>query len=94
MFFREAPRGYAQVVGVAAAANLPSPPADADLAVITVTGQNIMWRDDGSDPTTTVGNLIKTTDSPFEYRGNLNGFRMIQVSATATVNVTYYKTVG
>lgn len=58
-------------------------------ALIQAEAQDIRWRDDGTDPTTTVGNLIKA-NTTLEFQGDLDKFRMIGAVGGAIANVSYY----
>lgn len=89
---RYAARGYFQDTTLSAAQNLPSIPADADAALIVCATQNCRWRDDGTDPTTTIGQLL-VAGSMLWYRGTLANFRIIEVAASSQLNVSYYKAV-
>lgn len=87
--------GHAQA-GVTVVQNLPSIPVDArgnitasKVAIRTET-VNLRYRDDGVDPTTSVGMLLTTTDPIFIYDGEIGKMRIVAVSATATVDVAYY----
>ena len=89
--------GYQQIVGAAAATALTVPTRDNNgtsavptLAVIIVEGQAVRYRDDGTAPTAAVGMPI-AVGSVFFYDGDLKAIRFIQVAATATINVSYYK---
>ena len=53
--------------------------------------QNIRWRDDGTDPTAAIGNLLTTTDPPLIYRGPLEDIRFIAATAGAVLHATIYK---
>lgn len=62
-------------------------------AEITVEGANVRWRDDGTDPTNTVGQLALITvngEPPWVYYGPLVKFRALGVSAGSVLNVTLY----
>jgi hypothetical protein len=53
------------------------------------TGQ-VRWRDDGTDPTATVGKLLEIGDS-FEYSGELTKIKFIRTGGTSgALPVTYY----
>jgi len=66
-------------------------PAGAKYALISATGADIRWRDDGVYPTATVGNLL-AEDQTLWYTGDgLDKFRLIEAAASATVNVTFYQ---
>jgi hypothetical protein len=96
---RLAPLGYGQVTSLSAAAHLPSvgspsqvPPA-ADTAFIVAQTQNVRWRDDGVAPTATIGQLL-VAGTPLVYTGDLATIQFIEVTASAALNVGYYKNVG
>lgn len=81
--------GYQQVTSLSSAAGLTIP-AGAGLALLQVTGQNVRWRDDGTDPTTTVGMVLTSGGDPFPYSGDLSKIKFIEVTASAVLNVTYF----
>ena len=65
------------------------------MAIIRPTGANVVWRDDGTAPTASVGMLLTTTDSPpFEYYGDLAAIQFIQAASSAVLNVSYYALSG
>jgi hypothetical protein len=71
-----------------------TPPAEgASTALINVAGQNVRWRDDGTDPTSTVGMLLVVGDE-FSYQGDLTKIKFIEVTAGAELNVSYYAATG
>ena len=65
-------------------------PAGAVNAQITVSGANIRYRDDGTDPTATVGMPVYQA-SAWLYSGPLGAIKFIAQSGTATLDVLYYK---
>lgn len=65
-------------------------PAGAKYATITVEGNAVRWRDDGTSPTASVGTLVQAGTS-FTYSGPLSAIQFIQTAATATLDVNYYK---
>jgi hypothetical protein len=85
------PLGYQQITSLAASTAL-TVPSGATCALIRCETQNVRWRDDGVAPTAAVGNLILTTDTqPFWYPGTLVNLLFIQVTASATLDVSYYR---
>lgn len=60
------------------------------LALIQVLDQNVRYRDDGTDPTTTTGVRIHAGESIW-YTGDLRALRFIEESASAEINVLVYK---
>lgn len=91
---RYAPVGYQQITDVSAAVGVTVPAAAhlrANAALVTAETKAIRWRDDGTDPTSTVGSPV-AAGSDFWYEGDLNALKLIEQSASAKVNVTFYDT--
>lgn len=80
--------GYQQITSLSAATGLTIP-AGATLAVITPLTQGVRWRDDGVDPTATVGMPV-AAGAYFNYDGDLNRIRFIQQTVSAELNISYY----
>lgn len=80
--------GYEQITSLSAATAL-TVPGGATLAVITPESQSVRWRDDGTNPTSSVG-MPLTLLTTLSYDGNLKNIRFIQQAASATLNVCYY----
>lgn len=83
--------GYQQFT-VATATALPSIPTGTFEALIVCETQTVRWRDDGTNPTASVG-MPLIANQAFPYMGNatsLAAMRIIQTTATSTCNVTYY----
>lgn len=80
------PAGYSQVVGIASAI---SPPTPGRILKLMPENQGVRIRDDGTDPTTTVGFLIPA-GTCYEYRGDATKLRIIEAAASATLNVLGY----
>lgn len=88
--------GYQQITGLDAVKGLTVPTVDVNgfrigpvVAVITVESQGVRWRDDGVDPSSTVGMPI-AAGVTLQYDGDLGKIKFIQQSASAILNVTYY----
>jgi len=81
---------YALSVSTSSASAL-TVPGGATHAFISVdtTGGNIRWTRDGTTPTSAVGHLVQAGDA-LEI-DNLSAFRMIAISTTGTVQVSYHK---
>jgi hypothetical protein len=90
------PRGFQQLTVSTTAVALPSVPSTpgqaADLAVISLNATNgLRWRDDGTNPTSSVG-MLAAGGSTFEYRGSLSALRLIREGAAdAVANIAYYQ---
>lgn len=80
--------GYQQITSLSSAAALTVPDG-ATLAIITPESQSVRWRDDGTNPTSSVG-MPLTLLTTLSYDGNLKNIRFIQQAASATLNVCYY----
>lgn len=85
------PLGYQQITSLGTAASL-TVPAGATVALIEPnnSGTAIRWRDDGVAPTASVGIELQP-GSAMVYAGSLAAFQAIQESATAILNISYYK---
>lgn len=90
------PAGYEQKAVSNTAVALGSIPADTDQrpgatgALIYVETAAVRFRDDGTDPTSSVGFPLDV-GVPFFYTGDLSKLKFIRQSADATVNVLYYR---
>jgi len=85
---RLTPLGYQQITSLSAAAALTIP-AGAHFALIQAETQPVRWRDDGTNPTTTVGMKLAVGDSLW-YSGDLTAIRLIEQAASAKLNISYY----
>jgi hypothetical protein len=84
------PLGYAQLTGVgtSTAVSLGTIPDGAFIALI-IAEANVEWRDDGTDPTSTVG-MPLLANTHFPYNGDLTKLKFVAQSGTAVINVSYY----
>ena len=80
--------GFEQITSLSSSAAL-TVPSGATIAVVQAEGADVRWRDDGTAPTATVGMLLPA-GAELRYTGALAALRLIQASAGATVNVSYY----
>jgi hypothetical protein len=84
------PLGHNKVTVSSSAVSLPSIPAGVKRVVIRTLGQAINWRDDGTDPTSSVG-MALLADETLVFDGDAYLFRMIRSSGSdADVRVAYY----
>jgi hypothetical protein len=86
------PLGYVQLTNLGTAKTLGTIPKNALWAVLTAEGAAVRFRDDGTAPTATVGQLITTTDPPFTYTGQLGNVQVIGTAGGAILNVSLYGT--
>lgn len=82
------PLGYEQI-NPASATGL-TPPTGATLALLQAEDQAVRWRDDGVDPTASVGMRLAASEE-FWYDGDLDAIRFIEEASVAELNVGYYK---
>lgn len=84
------PMGYAQDTTINAASPLAGTiPQGASRAVVYVTAQACRWRDDGTNPTSTVG-IPLAVNTELVYEGDLTKFRIIEQAGGAVLNVAFY----
>jgi hypothetical protein len=88
------PLGYCQLTTVSASTLISTCsggiPAGATLAYIEAEAQSIRYRDDGTAPTTTVGMPI-ASGAAILYAGTLSAVRVIEQTASAKVNILFYR---
>ena len=60
------------------------------VALIQAEDQNVRWRDDGTDPTASVGMLLEAGKDML-YTGDLGAIKFIEEAASAKLNVSYYE---
>jgi hypothetical protein len=83
------PLGYQQIVPVPTGTTL-TVPAASRAALLCAEAQIIRYRDDGTNPTATVGIPIAAGTCYF-YSGNLVAIRFIQATSPATLDISYYR---
>lgn len=81
--------GYDRDSTISTATAFASPPAGATAVLIQAETQNIRVTCDGTTPTSTVGLLVKTTDTGVVITGDIAKLKVIEVSASAAVSLTY-----
>ncbi len=85
-------KGYQQITNLSSAVGLTVPGTGAlhgRIAILIAEGQTIRWRDDGTNPTATVGMPLEV-GQPFVYTGDLGAIKVIETAASAKLNVSYY----
>lgn len=82
-----------QTLVVTGTAQSLSVPTGATAATLSVTGGNVIYRDDGTAPTGTIGSTLYAGASPYSYVADLTKLQFILPSggASATVTIGYYK---
>lgn len=95
---RAVPLGYCQILAatLASATGLSSCsggiPAGANMIWVQAEAQNIRWRDDGTNPTTTVGMILISGQAPVSYTGTISALKFIDATAGGILDVAFYKT--
>lgn len=84
------PKGYQQITSLGTAQAL-TVPAGARYALIQAENQNVRWRDDGTNPTASVGMVLSKDSDGLWYSGFPEKLRFIEAAAGATLNVSYYE---
>lgn len=82
------PVGYRQITSLGSAIGIQI--GDGRVALIQALNQNVRWRDDGTDPTTSVGMRIHAGESIW-YFGDLRDIRFIEETAGAELNISVYQ---
>lgn len=84
------PRGYEQLTGLNVVKQL-TVPKGANWAMIRCTGAGIRWRDDGTNPTASVGYPLEPGEELiYDAVTGLPGLRFIQQEPTAEISISYY----
>jgi hypothetical protein len=86
------PCGYQQITNVSAAVGLTVPttaPQNPIRARIIPLTQAVRWRDDGTDPSATVG-MPLAAGTELIYEGDLKKIKFFEQAASAQLNVAYY----
>lgn len=88
--------GYQQITSLSSAVGLTVPQTDVNglacrpsIAIITVEGAAVRWRDDDVNPTTSVG-MPMAVGATLQYDGDMTKIKFIEQTASAKINVTYY----
>lgn len=83
------PLGYQQITSLSAAVGL-TVPSGAQRALLQAESQIVRLRDDGTNPTASVGMILAASAVPFMYEGDLSAVKVIEATASAKLNVTYF----
>lgn len=83
------PAGYSQRTSLGTATGLGTVPTGSRYAIIQAESQSVRWRDDGTDPTTTVG-MVLAAGADFWYFGDLSAIKFIETTASAKLNVAFF----
>jgi len=81
-------KGYQQITALSSAAAL-TVPDEARIALVQAESKSVRWRDDGTNPTTSVG-MVLDAGAVLLYDGSLSALRFIETAASAKLNISYY----
>jgi hypothetical protein len=84
------PNGYVQITTLTTSVGLGTIPGNTKLTLIQAEVQNVRWRDDGTDPTTSIGMLLEAGQT-LVYNGNPAEIELIEVTAGAVLNISFYR---
>lgn len=84
------PAGYSQITSVSSAVGLGTIPSGVKLTLIQCESQDVRWRDDGTNPTTSVGVVLQAGQT-LVYNGNPSTIKFIETTASAKLNVVFYR---
>lgn len=91
---RRTPCGYQQITTLSSAQALTIPTnicaSGITFAVIVAEAQAVRYRDDGTDPSATVGQPL-AVGVALEYSGSLTKIKFFEQAASAKLNILYYK---
>lgn len=82
------PLGYQQITVLTSAVGL-TPPPGTRVALIQSITEGVRWRDDGTNPTATVG-MSLAAGADLLYSGDLVAIKFFEEAASAELNVSYY----
>jgi hypothetical protein len=83
--------GYQQITSLSTAQPL-TVPAGAARALVQPESQSVRWRDDGTAPTASVGNILAVGDTLEYDSASLAVVKFIEITASAKLNIHYYGT--
>jgi ABC-type amino acid transport substrate-binding protein len=92
---RRTPCGYQQITTLSSAQSLTIPTnicaaGTVTFAVITAETQAVRYRDDGTDPTASVGQPL-AVGVILEYSGSLSKVKFIAQTGSPVLNISYYR---
>ena len=89
---RYTPLGYQQITDLSVATKL-TVPAGATVALIEAEAEDVRYRDDGTDPTSSVGMPV-AKGTTFWYAGTLSAISFIEQTSGGILNISYYRIAG
>lgn len=84
--------GYEKITSLSSSVGL-SLPIKGNYILVDIEGENVRYKGDGTDPTSTDGGLL-LKNAQYEYGSNLNNLKFIEVTAGASINVSFFNMIG
>lgn len=81
--------GYQQITSLSTSTAL-TVPAGTSVAMVQAETQNVRWRDDGTDPTASVGSILLAGQTLEYDAAQLAVVEFIETVAGAKLNISYY----
>ena len=81
--------GYQQITSLSSATAL-TVPAGTSVAIIIPQTQAVRWRDDGTNPSSTVGYPLAVGSELYYDSASIGALKFIEQAASAAINVCYY----
>lgn len=85
------PVSHTQITSLSSAAGLGAIPADTRIIQIQAETQPVRYRDDGANPTSSVGQILAPGDTLWYDGAKPASLKFIETTASAKLNVTFYK---
>jgi len=79
-----------QLTSLAASTALTNLPVGTSMIMVIPESQAVRWRDDGTDPTTSVGMPLAVGQTLIYTAKQMSKLRFIEQTASAKINVAYY----
>lgn len=76
-------------LSVARSLNVPSG-RRVNYCMVQADGQNVRYRDDGTDPTASIGMILIAGDPPTKFTHAFSLLRFVEAASGAKLNVRYY----
>lgn len=80
--------GYSQLTGLSSAQGV-TVPSGANYALIRCESQNVRWRDDGTNPTASVGYPLNVGEELLYDSQDIANLKFIEQTASAKVNIQW-----
>lgn len=82
--------GYTQITNLSAAVGVGTVPAGTETVLLQAQTQNVRYRDDGTDPTATVG-MILVALTMYEFTvAQIARMKFFEAAASAVLNISFY----